>query len=75
MGVAIDNIKNVCYSVSEDKTLKTIDIRKQHVISTICNSEAKFTALIYEKDYNRLFVGNKANDIYIYDVTSVKHFY
>lgn len=69
MGVAIDNIKSICYSISEDKTLKSIDLKKGNVLSTVCVSANKLTALIYDKDYNRLFISNKANDVYIYDVT------
>ena len=50
MGVAIDNIKGVCYTISEDKSFKSVEVRKGNVLSTISVSAAKLTVLIYDKD-------------------------
>ena len=72
MGVAIDNLTNLCYTISEDKYFKCIDITRGMIIAEVPVSANRLTALILDKDYKRAFITNKANDIYVYDVSTVK---
>lgn len=72
MGVAIDNLTNICYTISEDKYLKCTDITRGNLIAEVPVSASKLTALVLDKDYKRAFITNKANDVYIYDVSTVR---
>ena len=74
MGVAIDNLTNICYTISEDKYLKCIDITRGMIISEVPVSANKLTALVLDKDYKRVFITNKASDVYIYDISTVTIF-
>eukprot|EP00828_Plagiopyla_frontata_P039395 TRINITY_DN517_c0_g2_i1.p1 TRINITY_DN517_c0_g2~~TRINITY_DN517_c0_g2_i1.p1 ORF type:complete len:316 (-),score=38.60 TRINITY_DN517_c0_g2_i1:401-1348(-) len=70
MGVAIDNLTNLCYTISEDKYLKCVDITRGMIIAEVPVSANKLTALILDKDYKRAFITNKANDVYVYDIST-----
>ena len=48
--MAIDNIKGTCYTISEDKSFKCIEVRKGNVLANISVSAAKLTVLIYDKE-------------------------
>ena len=72
MGISIDNLTNICYTISEDKYFKCTDITRGNLIAEVPVSATKLTALLLDKDYKRAFISNKSTDIYIYDVSTVR---
>lgn len=52
--------------------MKCIDIIRGNLIAEVPVSATRLTSLILDKEYKRTFISNKANDIYIYDVSTVR---
>jgi hypothetical protein len=71
MGVYLDTISQLCYSCSEDKKVKVLDINKNLIIADIPVGNEKHTAMIGDKDNKRIFVSNRAGQVFIYDISTV----
>ena len=71
MGVYLDTISQLCYSVSEDKKLKVLDINKNMILADMPVGNEKHTALIGDKDNKRIFISNRAGQVFIYDISTV----
>lgn len=87
MGLYYDNIKDVLYTGSEDKTIKTIENKEctngiifisfNHSLLlnlrsiVVRHSETGLTGLIGDKEFKRLFVSNKSGVVFIYSINSV----
>jgi len=68
MGIYYDNISGIIYTISEDKTFKTIE--KGEVTNVIRNSNTGLTSLVGDKEYKRCFITNRSGNLFIYDISS-----
>jgi len=71
MGVVLDNLTNYLYSISEDKHFKIQDISKNDLIYDIVLGNSGLTCLAFDKEYKRIFIGNRSGNVFLYDVSSV----
>lgn len=69
MGIFYNNISDVIYTCSEDKTIVTIE--SKGISKVTKHSDTGLTGLIGDKDHKRLFVTNRSGILYIYSISSV----
>ncbi|EGR33250.1 PX domain protein [Ichthyophthirius multifiliis] len=69
MGVHYDNINDIIYTCSEDKTIKTIE--NNQCINVLKHSDTGLTCMLADKEFKRLFVSNRSGNIYIYSISSI----
>lgn len=69
MGLYYDNIHDVLYTCSEDKTIKTIE--NKECTNVLKHSDTGLTGLIGDKEFKRLFVSNRSGMVFIYSIASV----
>lgn len=74
MGVVLDNLTNYVYSISEDKHFKIQDILKTEVISDLQVGNSGLTTMVFDKEFKRIFIGNRSGNVFLYDVSTVKQF-
>jgi WD40 repeat protein len=68
MGVYLETVSQLCYSVSEDKRFKVLDINKNSIISDLAVGSEKHTGIIGDKDNKRVFISNRGGQVFIYDI-------
>lgn len=87
MGLYYDNINDVLYTCSEDKSIKTVENKEcTNGIDTtgiiifywlfICDkvvkhSDTGLTGMIGDKENKRLFITNRSGVVFIYSINSV----
>jgi len=68
MGIFFDNISGIIYTVSEDKTFKSIE--KGDVTHVMKNSNSGLTCLQGDRENRRCFCTNRTGQVFIYDISS-----
>ncbi|KRX05178.1 WD40-repeat-containing domain [Pseudocohnilembus persalinus] len=68
MGVFHHSLTNSTYTISEDKSLRTVVDGK--VQNKITQSNSGLTSIYGDSEYKRLFVSNRSGHVFIYDISS-----
>lgn len=86
MGIYIDPSTGLLYSVGEDKRFKVFDYAKNDVIAGIiplllnktitqlldlAPGNSGFTNLVAHVEAKRIFLSNRAGQVYVYDISTV----
>ena len=66
MGLDIEPKKNVCYTCSKDKKFMMTYLNEKQKFIEICNMQAGFTNLFFDKENERIFLTNKIGQVFIY---------
>lgn len=69
MGLYYDSISGITYTVSEDKSFRTISGKEVTHIRK--DSNTSLTALVGDKEFKRVFISNRSGNVFIYDISSV----
>ena len=70
MGMYIDGIRNLLFTISEDKTLKSLDLKGKAVNSEAKVSSAKLCCLEVDPRTKVAYITDRAGAIHVYDLTS-----
>jgi len=70
MGVFFDSISELIFTVSEDKKFKVYDMSKNDVCSDMTVGNSPLTCLCGDRDNRRVFMSNKAGQVFIYDIST-----
>ena len=68
MGVWIDGIRNLVYTISEDKTLKVLDIKMKQIIAEVNVGSSKLCCMEIDAESKTAFISDRAGQIHIYDL-------
>lgn len=72
MGIWIDGMRSLCYSISEDKTMKVTDLKVKEVIADIVITSTKLTCLEIDSENKTAFIADRGGQIHIYDLIPLK---
>ena len=67
MGIWQDGMRNICYTVSEDKSLKATNVKIKEIIADIKVSAAKLSCLEVCTENKIAFIADRSGQIHIYD--------
>ena len=68
MGIWLDGIRNLLYTISEDKTLKVFDMKVKNVVAEITITNTKLTCLEVDSENKNAFIADRGGQIHIYDL-------
>jgi len=72
MGIWIDGMRSLCYTISEDKTLKVTDLKVKELIADIVVTSTKLTCLEIDSENKTAFIADRGGQIHIYDLIPLK---
>jgi hypothetical protein len=72
MGIWLDGMRNLVYTISEDKSMKVTDIKIREVLAEVTVSNTKLTCLEVDTENKNAWIADRGGQIHIYDLIPTK---